>query len=269
MKKLLLLVLVTLAGGSYMMFYSKAQDYERQQKETECQAQIKKVDAVNAFIKSINEAKTVAQLESLEAELAHWLDPDGDAHKKVRSTILLKKARVSFDEAEELLQQAISLQQALNLPPLPPPLPPPQSELADPHNHYNSAPPSRPELSIHPAAQEALIKADKLYVDSKKYLDKLSDIPGDTSYNFSLNYLKGEVYYRHTMFRSSSETVQDLFTQTATYYKKALSYKPGDVDTTVNIELLLKQQQGMMGEAGQSQPQRMLNQMGMGKSKGN
>jgi len=55
-----------------------------------------------------------------------------------------------------------------------------------------------------------------------------------------------------------------------TYYKYALRHKPGDRDTVINIELLIKDAQGM----GQGQPQqqrnRLLNQQpGVGRSKGN
>jgi hypothetical protein len=269
MKKLIGLTIVLVLGGVGLLVYAHTLDISHKAVIDKAEEAKAEIDVLNGYIAQINKAGTVAELELLERHVPKF--GSDDTQKKIKGTLGLKKAKLEFMEAEALLARAIDLQQALTLPPLPPePAPMPMTDTG--HGGYNPTPPPQPQPPppppIHPAAQAALEKAEKLYISSKKQIDKLNDIAGDKDYNFSLNYTKGEIYHRHLMFLSTQENQQELFTQTAMHYKKALTYRPGDTNTIVNIELLLKQAQGGGGQ-GQSQPQRMLNQMGVGKSKGN
>jgi len=271
MKKFIFLSIVVLAGGAYLLVQARNTEKEQQDAIAKVKLDNYTIDFTNEYIAQVNDAVTITQLDDLERKLPYiWPEwNDSDSQKKVKATLSLKKAKVQFLEAEALLKQAIDLQNALTLPPLPPDPPMPTTDSTG--HGYNAAqtlPREPPPPPIHPAAKEALEKAEKLYVSSKKQIDKLNDIPGDKDYNFSLNYTKGEIYHRHLLFLSTPENQQELLIQTATYYKKALGLKPGDTNTVINIELLLKQSQGG-GQQQVSQPQRMLNQMGVGKSKGN
>lgn len=132
---------------------------------------------------------------------------------------------------------------------------------------------------LHPLVQENLDKTIRLYEECREMADRMGDFNdskvGDPNheYNFCLNYLKGEIYYRHLELLSKPETVRDLMTQTITYFRNALEYKPGDLNTVINIEILIKNREQMMAIAndpGAQKQQALIQKMaGSGNSKGN
>lgn len=124
---------------------------------------------------------------------------------------------------------------------------------------------------IHPLALSLLKEAIELYKNCKEECDKLVENE-DIDFNFALNYLKGEIYFRNLELLATPETMKELFEQTIGSFKNALKAKPRDIDTIVNIELLLKNSEKLL--AMMNRPSVRLNQMlkpraGQGKYRGN
>lgn len=220
----------------------------------------------NVFIDRFNNASTKIAYEALEKELVTLPKQYQDV---LSSQIKLRVAVLNFEEAQELLDRARALHASLSLP-----APPPEKvqtgvdSMGQPIYKIDQLPPSKPHSSV----LELLDKSMVLYNNSKREVDRLAEVKGDVDYNFRLNYVKGEVYHRYTQLFATQETARELFNQTVTYYKHALRYKPADTNTVINIELLIRDEQGMTGGAGQpdQQKSKLLNQTpGSGSSKGN
>lgn len=185
---------------------------------------------VNEFIERINTAKTIAELSQLEKELSKI---DEWTAANLLSYIKLKDARLQFYKAEEDLQTAVDLESAL-------------------------APEGRTELN--PLTVAALKKAVAGYDNIRKQVDNLTDGP-NMDFNYHVNYLRGCVYHRILQFASDETNAQELFNQTLQHYKNALRYHPADINTVINIELLIKDQQDLANNAGQPKGQRQRKQM--------
>lgn len=266
MKKLLFVgILLVLAGVGVVAFGQWAQNQQDQEDNVKLQ-EMKDAKKYVSFVARFNKAATKEDYVALERELSKL---PKQYQESFSSQIKLKLAILNFGEAEELLNRARGLQASLTVPP-----PPPEKrqvgvdQMGQPVYVQDQAPPPK----IHPAAMELLNKAIPLYNDSKKEVDRLGEVKGNADYNFRLNYVKGEVYHRYTQLFATQETARPLFNQTVTYYKNALKYKPADTDTVINIELLIRDEQGMAGGAGQPEQQKskLLNQQaGSGRSKGN
>lgn len=264
MKKLLFLgVLVTLAGAGVVGYGMWAQQKQNEEDLVRWQ-ETQQVTRLNDFVDKFNGAKSKDDYRILEAGLSKLPKKHQDL---MGPQIKLKLAVFDFEEAEDLLDRARGLQQSLTVPQPPPP---PAITHYDHHGQPVHGQPPAPPVKIHPAAMAMFEKAVPLYHNAKKEMDRLSEAKGDADYNFRLNYIKGEVYHRYTQLFATQETAKELFNQTVTYYKTALRYKPADINTVINIELLIRDEQGM-GGAGQPQQQRnkLLNQQpGSGRSKG-
>jgi tetratricopeptide (TPR) repeat protein len=246
MKKLILLGLLVAAGGGTTLYFGLEDDKLQATAESKRATEQQEISRTNEYLVAFNKAGTVEEVRVLLSKLES-LPPE--LQEKVTPAVKLRLAILNFQEAERLLNRARQLQAALT-PPQPQSLPPP--------------PPP-----IHPQAMELLQKAIPLYEEAKKDVDRLSDRKDNPSYNFLLNYTKGEVYHRHLMLFGNEETAKELFSQAVTYYKMALRHKPGDTDTVINIELLIRDGEGM-GQGPQQQRNRLLNQQpGSGRSKGN
>jgi hypothetical protein len=110
-----------------------------------------------------------------------------------------------------------------------------------------------------------------MYELARKEVEKLKDT-SDNDFNYNVNYLKGEIYYRFLELIADQETSQEIFNQTVTYYKQALRYRPNDINTVVNIELLIKNQSNLVSTTpNQSRKKQMLTskKFGINKSSGN
>lgn len=185
---------------------------------------------INDYIERINGAKNTTELTQLENELSKldlWVADD------LMKYIKLRQARFQFYKAEEDLQIAVDLETAL-------------------------APDNRTELN--PLTVAALKKAVVGYDEIRKQADNLSD-GSNMDFNYHLNYLRGCVYHRILQFASDETNAQELFNQTLQHYKNALRYRPSDINTVINIELLIKDQNELANNAGQLKGQRQRKQM--------
>lgn len=210
----------------------------------------------------VNKAKSISDLEKAEGMLQTLPQKEQD---RIAPYITLKKAAIWFNEAEEYLRRAAEIENAtvVNLPPMPPP--------NDPEHPEHSEQIPTPQRVLHPLTTVMLNKALGLYEKARKESEKLKDT-GDVDFNYHMNYLKGEIYYRVLEFLADQESAQEIFNQTLTYYKYALRNRGNDINTIVNIEILIKNQNGLVGDVGNPQRKKqMLNSKkhGIGKSTGN
>lgn len=122
----------------------------------------------------------------------------------------------------------------------------------------------------HPLVESNYSKALQNYTLAKEYCDKIVESK-DEEFNYKFYALKGTIYHRHLELMATRENLTEYINQTITNYKNALKAKNGDIDVTINIELLLKDKQQIMGAAGVKKQQKVkvLNQAGSGNSRGN
>jgi len=154
----------------------------------------------------------------------------------------LRLTILTFQEAEKLLEEAASMHRTLG-------------EDGD---------------ELHPMVNRLLTRAIKKYEESKRIVDNLGEMEDEDDYNFTLNYVKGEVYFRHLQLLRTPETANALFKSTVNYFKFALRYRPRDTNTVVNIELLIKKQNQFASANPKLQKRQLLNsKAGLGSSKGN
>jgi hypothetical protein len=259
MKKLILVGVLLAAAGGTALYFGLEDDKRQAAEEKKVADEALHVGVTNDTIDMLHNAKTVDDVNYVLTERYKLLPKH--LQEKVGPLAKLKLAVLSFEKAEKHLDRARGLQAALAEPPGQP--------TPDPQNPMIMVQPPPPK--IHPLAMAEFQKSVPLYESSKKEIDRLSEIKGDDRYNFLLNYSKGEIYHRYLHLFATQETAPQLLAQAVTYYKHALRHKPGDTDTVINIELLIKDSQGMGGQ-GQPQQQRnrLLNQQpGSGRSKGN
>jgi hypothetical protein len=216
----------------------------------------------------LNNAKTLEEIELVEQKMQELANKD-----KVAQYVAIKKSRLLFEEAEMYMRRAVEIEKAVFIPDPPKPVPVP---MVDPNNPYATPttpmPPPEPPRIYHPLTLVNLEKAFALYDKARKESEKLKE-SDDNDFNFNLNYLKGEIYYRILELMADQESAPELFNQTLSYFKFALRSRNNDVDTSVNIELLIKNQNSLMGNANnpQARKKQMLNsgKFGVGKSSGN
>jgi len=220
----------------------------------------------NSIRNAVNKAKSIGDLEKAE------LDMQGlpkQYQERIAPNIALRKAAIWFNEAEECLRRAIEIENAAVVPPGPPPMP-----MADPENpdEPEPIPAPQPQRELHPLTVDSLNRAFALYEKARKESEKLKD-GDDLDFNYHMNYLKGEIYYRVLEFLAEPDTAQELFNQALTYYKYALRNRNNDINTVVNIELMIKNQNSLLGNAAgpQARKKQMLTskKFGIGKSSGN
>jgi hypothetical protein len=213
-----------------------------------------------------NKANSESSLAIVEALYLGTLDEVAEA--RMGPYVTLKKASLLFNQGEYYLHRAEEIEFSLSSPPKP--AGPPDVDPENPNVEPIAAP--NEQRKYHPLTIQMLQKATDSYEAARKEVDKLSENT-DIEFNFGMNYLKGEIYYRFLEFMSDSDTAQELFNQTLNYYKIALRHKPGDINTVVNIEILIKNQNDFLSNASNPQVKRkqMLNvrKAGLGSSKGN
>lgn len=212
----------------------------------------------------VNDAKSLDDLDKAEKEM-HGLPT---AYKERLMPILsLKKATFWFNEAEDYLRKASEIERSVA--PVPQdPMPPAQNLLDNPEQ----IPPPQQPRELHPLTLINLNKAIALHERARKECEKLKD-SFNTDFDYHVNYLKGEIYYRILELVADQESAPALFNQTLTYYKYALRSRSNDMNTVINIEILIKNQNELLGDAGnpQARKKQMLNskKYGIGKSSGN
>ena len=209
----------------------------------------------------INKAESLESVSVIESLMTGISKQNKD---KLSPYVYLKKASLLFNQGEYYLKRASEIESSVGVQKS---ADPPE---IDPENP--GAEPMQAPQQYHPLTIEALKKATDLYEEARKEIDKLTE-NDDPEFNYGLNYLKGEIYYRFLEFLSDNDTVQELFNQALNYFKIALRYRPGDINTVVNIELLIKNQSQMLANANNPQGRRkqMLNvrRAGFGNSRGN
>jgi len=213
---------------------------------------------VSLLINKADSLEHIAIIESLITDLSNQ-------NKEMLSPyVSLKKASLLFNRGEYYLKKAIEIESAVVIQQ---PAGPPMEDPDNPNGELIQAP-----RQYHPLTDEMLKKATDLYEEARKEADKLTE-GADNDFNYSLNYLKGEIYYRYLELLADNDTAQELFNQTLGYYKIALRYKPGDIDTVVNVELLIKNQSSLLANANNPKAKRkqMLNvrKAGFGSGRGN
>jgi tetratricopeptide (TPR) repeat protein len=214
----------------------------------------------------VNKAKSMSDLE--KAEFAMRTLPQ-DYQDRITPTITLKRAALYFNEAEEYLRKAAEIENAVASvqPPPPPPMP---SDPENPENPEPVPPPAVPR-ELHPLTLINFNKAVDLYEKARKEGEKLKDT-GRADFDYHMNYLKGEIYYRILQFMADPEAAHEIFNQTLTYYKYALRNRTSDINTIINIEILIKNQNSLLANANpQAKKRQMLSskRYGVGRSTGN
>jgi len=201
--------------------------------------------ADNAARSAINNAKSLGDLhkiKKLPKELAPY-------HS-------LKEAMFIYKQGEVLIERAAQIENALHVP-----VPPSIHEDEDDNT---------PSQQLNPKTAKLLKESQVCYEQARKIVDNLAETT-DKDFNYHLNYLKGLIYHRYLIFFSSQENATELFNQSITHYKNALKNKPSDVDTVINIELLIKDGKGFAGASPRVQRNKMLNirKAGLGTRTGN
>ena len=213
----------------------------------------------------VNKAVSIDELD--KATLAMISLPK-EYQERLMPTITLKKAAILFSEAESYMRRAIEVENAVVLPQGLPPMPPPDPE--NPDQQPEQLPP--PQRELHPLTLVNLNKAIALYEKARKESEKLKET-GNPDFDYHMNYLKGEIYYRILEIMSDPDTAQELFNQTLTYYKYALRNRNSDINTIINIEILIKNQNNLLANANnpQARKKQMLSgkKYGIGRSSGN
>jgi tetratricopeptide (TPR) repeat protein len=191
----------------------------------------------------INKASNLGELDAAEKLIAS-LDERGK--NRLTPYVSLKRARFWFSEGESYLKKAVEIDTAVG---------------------------GDDDKPIHPLTQKMLDQAFVYWEKARKEAEKMTGENEDNDFKFHLDYLKGEVYYRFLQYLSDRETAREMFNQCVTYYKHALRSRPGDINTVVNIELLIKNERDLAGggDDPKSRKKQMLNskKFGIGSSSGN
>lgn len=215
----------------------------------------------------VNTAKSIDDLD--KAELAMQSLPK-EYQERITPTITLKRAVLLFSKAEDYLRKAVEIENAVAAQgPMPP---------HDPENPDSSAEqlpppqPAPPQRELHPLTLINLNKATALYERARKEAEKLKDT-GNPDFDYHLNYIKGEIYYRILELMADADSAQEIFNQTLTYYKYALRSRNSDINTVVNIEILIKNQNSLLANANNPQARKKQalssKKYGVGRSTGN
>lgn len=105
--------------------------------------------------------------------------------------------------------------------------------------------------NLHYLSEKLVEEYTKMLSMMLTTVDRL-DENNDNDYNFSLNYLKGCIAYRTIFFGEGD--AKELFNQSLAGFKKALIFKPGDLNTVANIELLIDARKKMKEDGSRPKP---------------
>ena len=270
MKKLMIGVFFFVLGVILVNYFTKMEAKYENVVPAEASLRAEQIKE-NELRDLLNKAKTLKDMDVVEQKMQELGNKD-----ELTQYFAIKKSRLLFEEAEMYMRRAVEIEQAVFIPD--PFVPVPPVPMVDPNNPYAVSPippigpPIGPPRIYHPLTIANLEKAFALYDKARKESEKLKE-GDDNNFNFNMNYLKGEIYYRILELMADQESAPELFNQTLSYFKFALRNRNNDVDTSVNIELLIKNQNSLMGNANnpQARKKQMLNsgKFGIGKSSGN
>lgn len=269
MKKLLLGLLFVGLGLVSLLHFSKM-EAELEDDQTLSINTFYNAQVIDNKVRTlVNQAVTLDDLERVESQLESLSKESKD---KIGPTIALKKSAILFAQAEDYLRKAIEVENAVFEPKvIEQPMPPPDPENPPDNPAEVLPPPTAQPKVLHPLTIVNLNKATALYEQARKAVEKVKD-SGDADFDYHLNYLKGEIYYRILELIADQESAPELFNQALTYYKYALRNRNSDINTIVNIELMIKNQSGLMGNGNpQARKKQLLNskKYGISKSSGN
>ena len=221
---------------------------------------------IQMWIDQINNASNSDNLHKMKDNISSLPD---DQKSSLMPIVLLKSAIFKFRQAEAYMARAKKLHESISV------KDEPQEEPTTEYDEFGNPttrPPSPPAKVPHPLVVEALNEALKLYKESKDEIDLVSEIGNSNDFNFVLNYTKGEIYFRTTQFLSDEETALEYFNQTVESFKKALKFNPRNINTEINIELLINKKDQMLQNANKPGHQRLRQlqqlQPGMGNNQG-
>ncbi len=170
---------------------------------------IEQTELVHKFYKNVEERLNDKEIDKL---------PE-DTRRKARLINNFKQAVSSFEEAEDYLARAVSLRSAIS-----------------------------PD-DTNPLIESYFQQSMASYKKAKEIIDRLEEIEGDDKYNHCLHYTKGEIYYRVLQFIAVDEEKIEIFNQTVQSFKKALLAKPRDIDTEINVEILITNRSQLLTRA--------------------
>lgn len=192
------------------------------------------------FYEKLSAASDIKDLELIDDDYEK-LPPDWK--KEFKPIVDLKRATYTFEEAESELARVIQLVDITK------------------------------DKKAHPLAEKTFLNSLRLYKEAKAGVDRLNEIKNNDEYNFCLYYLKGEIYYRTLELVAAPEEVPSIFNQTVDAYKRALLIKNRDINTEINVEILIKRKSELLSrgnEPGSQKIQRLIQQgVGSGRKKGN
>jgi hypothetical protein len=70
-------------------------------------------------------------------------------------------------------------------------------------------------------------------------------------------YTKGCIYFRHLQLLSTPDNAEETFLNSLNAFKNSLKYKDKDLNSQINIELLLQQKEKMMAQAKKPREERV------------
>ena len=238
------IICLALAVGAFA--YMDSREKQIDDREYQRAERFYKQQLADNFVRNaINEAKSLDDLYKIK-----------ELPKDLMNYYSLKEAAFLFKQAEIVIEKAAQVENALHVP---------AEEPSNPED-----PNQQPQQELNPKTIKLLKESEVYYDKARKIVDNLPETL-DKDFNFRVNYLKGLIYHRYLLFFSNQENVVELFNQAVTHYRTALKNKPSDVDTVINIELLIKDGKNLIGANPQSQRNKMLNirKAGLGTRIGN
>lgn len=241
MKRLIFGMILLVVG--FLFFNKFITDYRKQLPVVKEQQRLKEEDR---YCEEITYALNYPELKEEDFKMVkyHLSKLPIEKQKQFEDIIELKSLVLQFRKAEDLIARASALQNSIK------PIPEPTQTV--PVETYETEPPPPPKpVELHPFVEEMVNEIVKLYADLKKRVDVLEERQDDPEFNFLLNYTKGVIYFRHTQFFAKPDNVKELFDRTVKYFKVALRNKPDDLNTIINVELLIKNKNQMLSTAQQ------------------
>lgn len=216
---LLVLSLLLAVLGGWLIYQGKNQQTKINQRD---QYQRLKAD----FQKKLETADTLAQLEELKKTVSRLEAGD---RKNLEMILDLRIAEQYYLLAEEKIWRARQMVGLLD----------------------------KTDYFTHPFVNKYIDEGFDYYRKAKELIDALTEIEGDSDYNFRFYYARGNIYYRVLLFLASQDEAPEIFNQTALAWEAALRFKEKDVSTEINLELLNKKRQELGGLGDRSRGDRL------------
>ncbi len=102
------------------------------------------------------------------------------------------------------------------------------------------------QSDMNPLVMENYLTAVEDYKMAKERIDGIKEIEGNNDFNFSLQYARGNIYFRVLSVIASNDEKREFFEQTALAWERALDFKEKDQDTQINLEILKQNQSNLL-----------------------